>query len=110
MSRLITRIEKASARVASRMMKELVFGTITASAAIATTTIRILKFCPVIGTGSLASEQAGRLDRKDQRHRRVEREIRHLGKQRLAEIVGEPDRQRANRSATQAAHASDDDD
>src|SRR6266852_1532034 len=99
MSRLITRIEKASARVASRMMKELVFGTITAIAAIATTTNRTLRGWPVICAGSLASEQSGRLDGEDQRHRRVEREVGNLGKQRLAEIVGETDRQRADRSA-----------
>ena len=39
MSRLITRIANASARVASRITNELVFGTMTATSASATMTI-----------------------------------------------------------------------
>ncbi len=48
---------------------------------------------------SLAAEQAGRLDRQDQDHRRIEREIGELRKQRLAEIVGKPDQHRADGGA-----------
>src|SRR5215467_1045786 len=106
MSRLITRMENASARVASRITNELVNGTAMASAAMAAMTLAILS--RLVIARSLPSEQAGRLDREDQRHRGVQGEIRHLGKQRLAEIVGEPDQQRADRGAAQAAHAADD--
>src|SRR5215831_2353046 len=63
MSRLITRIENASARVASRMTNELVNGTAIASAAMAATTTEILIRLVVIAR-SLPSEQAGRLDRE----------------------------------------------
>src|SRR5215813_6399677 len=97
MSRLITRIENASARVASRITNELVNGTTIASAAIAATTMEI--FSRLVMRRSFASEQAGRLDREDQRHRGVQGEVGHFGKQRLAEVVGEPDQQRADRGA-----------
>src|SRR5581483_10488224 len=109
MSRLITRIENASARVTSRMTNELVFGTTIASAARITATTRTLIGWLVISS-SLAPEQAGRLDGKDQRHRRVQGEIGYLRKQRLAEVVGETHQQRADRGAAEAAHAADDDD
>src|SRR6476620_2663896 len=108
MSTLITRIENANARVVSRMTNELVFGTMTAIAARATTTLKTLMCWLCIRRRSLASEQPGRLDRQDQRHRRVEREIGHFGKERLAEIVGQADEQRADGGAAEASHPADD--
>src|SRR5215471_20220361 len=106
MSRLITRMENASARVASRITNELVNGTAIASAAMAAITTEI--FSRLVIGRSLPSEQAGRLDRQDQGHRGVQREIGHFGKQRLAEIVGEPDQEGADRGAAETAHAADD--
>src|SRR5262249_59935282 len=106
MSRLITRMENASARVASRITNELVNGTTIASAAMAAITMAI--FSRLVIARSLPPEQTGRLDREDQRHRGVEGEIGHFGKQRLAEIVGESNQQRADRGAAEAAHAADD--
>ena len=84
-------MEKTSARVASRIDERArVRNDAAATAASATITIRILaRSCAC----SFPPEQPGRLHRQDQRHRRVEREIGDLGKQRLAEIVGEPDDQ-----------------
>src|SRR4051812_31732566 len=102
MSRLITRMENASARVTSRMTNELVFGTTITTAARATTTIRIFQALLRIGRRSFPSEQSGRLDREDQRHRRIEREVGNLRKQRLAEVVGESHDQRADRGAAEA--------
>src|SRR5215471_5255452 len=110
MSRLITRIEKANARVVSRITNELVFGMMIAIAAKATTTIKTLMCWLFIRRGSFTSEQPGRLDRENQRHRRVESEIGNLREQRLAEIVGESDDQRADRRAAQASHPADDHD
>src|SRR2546425_10245214 len=103
MSRLITRIEKANARVASRITNELVFGMMIAIAARATTTIKTFMCWLFIRRCSFASEQSGRLHRQDQRHRRVEGEIGNLREQRLAEIVGESYDQRAERCAAQAS-------
>src|SRR6186997_501970 len=108
MSRLITRMENASARVTSRMTNEPVCGTTRRTAASATITIRIFQLWLRIAGRSLSSEQAGRLDREDQRHWGVQREVGNLRKQRLAEVVGEPDDQRADRGAAEAAHAADD--
>src|SRR5215469_14641076 len=105
MSRLITRIENASARVASRITKELVNGTMIASTATAATTSETLSRLVIC---SLPPEQAGWLDGEDQRHRGVERKVGHLRKQRLAEIVREADEKRADRGAAEAAHAADD--
>src|SRR5260221_10856234 len=110
MSRLITRIENANARVASRITNELVFGTMIAIAAKATTTIRTLMCWLFIRRGSFASEQPGRLYRENQRNRRVEGKIGTLREQRLAEIAGEPDDQRADGCAAQASHSADDHD
>src|ERR1700704_643123 len=104
MSRLITRIENASARVTSRMMNELVFGTTITTAASAAMTITIFQAWVLIGRRSLPPEQPGRLDRENQRHRRVQREVGNLRKQRLAEVVGQSDDQRADRRAAEAAH------
>src|SRR4051794_20392179 len=101
-------MENASARVTSRMMKEPVFGTIITTAASAATTSRIFQVWLRIGRGSLSSEQTGWLDRQDQRHWRVQREVGNLREQRLAEIVGEANDQRADRGAAQASHAADD--
>src|SRR5262249_62288125 len=109
-SRLITRIENANARVVSRITNELVFGMMIAIAARATTTIKTLMCWLFIRRGSFTSKQSGRLHRQNQRHRRVEGEIGHLREQRLAEIVGKSDDQRANRRAAQAPHAADDHD
>src|SRR5262245_7237437 len=108
MSTLITKIENASARVTNRMTNEFVPGVMTAIAASATTTMRILAVWLLIERRSFPTEQSGRFDRKDQRHRCVKGEIRHFGEQRLAEIVGEADGQRADRGAAKAAHAADD--
>src|SRR5258707_15890706 len=110
MSRLITRIENANARVASRITNELVFGTMIAIAAKAATTIRTLMCWLFIRRGSFTSEQPGRLHRENQRHRRVEGEKGNLREQRLAEIVGEPDHQRADGCAAHASHSPDDHD
>src|SRR5262249_50257629 len=99
MSRLITRIEKAKARVVSRITNELVFGMMIAIAVKATTTIKTFMCWLFIRRCSFASEQSGRLHRQDQLHRRVEGEIGTFGKQRLEKIVGEPDDQRADRRA-----------
>ena len=81
--------KKPSARVASRMMNELVFGMTTAIAARTAITTRILVCWLLIGPCSFPSEQPGRLDRQDQRHRRIQREVGNLREQRLAEIVGQ---------------------
>src|SRR5690349_25078562 len=90
------------------MTNESVFGTMMAIAASATTTLKILMFWLFMRRRSLPSEQPGRLDRQDQRHRRVKGEIGDLGKQRLAEIIGEADEQRADCRAAEASHAADD--
>src|SRR5262249_60938310 len=58
---------------------------------------------------SFPSEQAGRLDRQNQCHRRVERKIGNLRKQGLAEIIGQANQQRTDRGAAEAAHAANDD-
>src|SRR5262249_36864922 len=108
MSRLITRIEKAKARVVSRITNELVFGMMIAIAVKATTTIRPFMCWLFIRRCSFAPEQCGRLPRQDQRHRRVEGEIGNSREQRLAEIVGESDAQRADRRPPQASHPADD--
>src|SRR5262252_9777231 len=108
MSRLITRIEKANARVASRITNELVFGTMIAIAAKAATTIKTFMCWLFIRRCSFTSEQSGRLDRQNQRHRRVEGEIGNLREQRLTEIDGKPDDQRADGRAAQASHPADD--
>src|SRR5262245_62809313 len=107
MSRLITRIEKANARVVSRLTNALVFGTMIALAANAATTIKTFMCWLFIRRCSFTSEQSGRLHRQDQRHRRVKGEIGHLREQRLAEIVGESDDQRADRRPAQASHPAD---
>src|SRR5215469_14448822 len=90
------------------MTNELVFGTMMAIAARATTTLKTLMFWLFMRRRSLPSEEAGRLDRQDQRHRRVEGEIGDLGKKRLPEIVREADEQRADGGAAEASHAADD--
>src|SRR5271167_4983339 len=105
MSRLITRMENASARVASRMTKEFVLGTTSATAASATRTTRTLLRTLVI---SFPPEQSRRLYRQDQGHRRVERKVGHLREQRLAEIIRKPNQQRSDRGAAEATHAADD--
>src|SRR5712692_10756498 len=61
-----------------------------------------------VGASLFPPEQAGRLDRQQQGHGRVEREVRNLREQRLAEIVGKPDDQRTDRRPGEAAHAADD--
>src|SRR5262249_36740098 len=99
MSRLITRIEKAKARVVSRITNELVFGMMIAIAVKATTTIKTFMCWLFIRRCSFASEQSGRLHRQDQRERRVEGKIGNLRKQPLAEIAGASDDQRADRRA-----------
>src|SRR5262249_59443740 len=104
MSRLITRIENANARVASRITNELVFGMMIAIAARTTTTTMTLMCRLFIRRGSFASEQPGRLDRQYQRHRRVQREIGDFRKQGLAEIVRQTDHQRPDCGAAQAPH------
>src|SRR5580704_10629843 len=104
-SRLITRMEKASARVANKIMNDVVCGMTSATAARPTITIRIFTRSRAM---SCPSEQPGRLHRQEQGHRRIEREVGDFGKQRPAEIVGEPDDQRADRGAAEAAHAADD--
>src|SRR6516165_8195890 len=104
MSRLMTRIEKASARVVKRIRNELVFGTIRVRAASAATTVRTLTR-GIAMLRLLSPEQSGRFDGQDHRHRRVEREIGDLGEQRLAEVVGEADQQRTDGGAAEAAHA-----
>src|SRR5262245_33894867 len=106
----MTRMAKAKTRVASRMRNELVFGTMIASAASAATTSKILTCWLRIASRSFPSEQPGRLDRQDQRHRRVKSEIRDFRKQGLAEIVRQSDQQRADRGSAEAAHAADDHD
>src|SRR4029078_6671948 len=108
MSRLMTRMENARARVASRMTNELVLGTTITMAASAATTIRIFQVWLRIGRRSLPPEQSGGLDREDQRHRRVQREVGDFRKQRLAEVVGQAHQQRADRSSAEATHAADD--
>src|SRR6266849_2333484 len=110
MSRLITRIENASARVVSRITNELVFGVTIAIAARATTTTKTLIRWLFIRRCSFTSEQSGRLDRQYQCHRRVEREIGDLREQGLAEIVRQSDQQRPDRRAAQASHPADDHD
>src|SRR5260370_10776708 len=102
MSRLITRIENANARVVSRITNELVFGTMIAIAAKATTTIRTLMYWLFIRRGSFTSEQPGRLHRENQRHRRVEGGKGNLPGKRLAEIFRQPDDQVAHGCAAQA--------
>src|SRR5450631_2418583 len=99
MSRLIARMPNANARVASSTTNELVCGMMNPSKANAAATIRILTCWLTIGRRSLSSKQASRLNREDQNHRRVEREVGNFRKQRLAEIVGETDDQRADRGA-----------
>src|SRR5262249_25174780 len=110
MSRLITRIEKAKARVVSRITNELVFGMMIAIAVKATTTIKTFMCWLFIRRRLLAPKRPGRLHRQNQRHGRVEGEIGTFRKQRLAEIVGESDDQRADRRPTQAPHPADDHD
>src|SRR5665647_3451012 len=105
----MARIAKANARVASSTTNEPDCGTIKAIATRAAATIRILACWLTIDRCSLSSKQAGRFDRQDQNHRRIEREIGDFREQRLAEIIGEADRQRADRGAAQAAHAADND-
>src|SRR5689334_12671514 len=90
------------------MTNESVFGTMMAIAARATTTLKTLMFWLFMRRRSLPSEQPGRLDRQDQRHRRVEREIGDLGKKRLAEIVRKAHEQRADGGAAEASHPTDD--
>src|SRR5262245_37138958 len=97
---------KAIARVASSTTNEPDFGTIRASATRMTATIRILtRWVPM--DRSISPEKARGLDRKNQNHGRVQCEVGDLRKQGFAEIVGETDRERADRGATQAAHATD---
>ena len=60
-----------------------------------------LEFLVCHRSRSVPSEQAGRLDREDQNHRRVKREIGDFRKKCLAEIIGETDRQRADRRAAE---------
>src|SRR6185436_7067882 len=100
----------ASARVTSRMMKEPVFGTMITVARSAAITSMIFQVWLRIRRGSLSSEQTSRLDREDQRHRCVQREVGNLREQRLAEVVGQANDQRADSGAAQAPHAADDHD
>src|SRR5262245_62493723 len=110
MSTRMTRMAKASARVHRKITNELVLGTMIASAASTMATSRILNWAPFNMFRSFSSEQAGRLDRKDQCHGGVEREVGNLREQRLAEIIGETDQQCADRGAAEAAHSADDHD
>src|SRR5665213_2728662 len=105
----MARMAKHIARVVSRTTNEEEYGTTTAIGSNTAMTMRIFTFW-VMRVRSLAAEQTGRLDRKDQDHRRIKREVGDFREQRLAEIVGEADRQRADGGAAQAAHAADDDD
>src|SRR3954452_2109513 len=107
MSRLSARIAKAIARVASRTTNEPERGTMNAIRTRAAITPRSLSMREFIR--SLPPEQSGRLDREDQHHRRVQREIGKLRKQRLAEVVGEADGESADGCAAKAAHAANDD-
>ena len=106
---LMAKIAKHIARVVNSTTNEPVCGTIKAIATSSSATIRIFMFW-VIGRRSVAAEQAGRLDRQDENHRSIEREVGDFRKQRLAEIVGEADQERADRGAAKRAHAADDDD
>src|SRR5512141_319483 len=110
MSRLIARIPNANARVASSTTNELACGIMNASTTSAAATIRTLTWWLTIGRRSLSSKQAGGLYRQDQNHRRVEREIGDFREQRLAEIIGQADGERADGGAAKAAHAANDDD
>src|SRR5579864_8988375 len=104
----MARMAKHIARVVSRMTKEVENGTTMATAASTARTIRILVLW--LMEGSLAAEQAGRLDRQNQDHRRVEREVGNLREQRLAEIIGEADGERADRGPAQTTHPANNDD
>src|SRR5262249_55744265 len=110
MSRLMTRIEKANARVVSRITNELVFGTMIAIAAKATTTIKTFMCWLFIRRCSFTSEQSGRLHRQDQRHRRVEGETGDLREGLFAELVGKPATKRADRGAPKPPNPADDHD
>src|SRR2546428_9840974 len=110
MSRLITRMEKAKARVASRITNELVLGTMIAIATTAAAAARILTFWLVIDPRSFPSEQSRWSYRQDQRHRRIQSEIGDLREQGLAEIIRQADEQGSDRGAAEASHPADDHD
>src|SRR2546430_556779 len=110
MSRLITRMEKARARVASRITNELVLGTMTAIAATAAAAARILTFWLVIDPRSFPSKQPGGSYRQDHRHRRIKGEIGDLGKRGLAKITRQPAERGSDRGAAGAPHPADDHD
>src|SRR5262249_12274185 len=110
MSRLITRIEKANARVVSRITNELVFGTMIAIAAKAATTIKTFMCWLFIRRCSFTSEQSGRLHRQNQCHRRVEEETGSCGDQPLAKSAGESTAQGAARRPPQPSNPADDHD
>src|SRR5689334_9065079 len=107
MSTLMARIAKVRARVARRTTNDPDRGTIRTTATSAIATRRILICCEFMGSGSLAAEQSGRLDRQDQCHRRIQRKIGDLGKQRLSEIVGQAYGKCTDGGATKRAHAAD---
>src|SRR5215475_2073931 len=57
---------------------------------------------------SLAAKKSGRLDGQDENHWRIEGEVGNFRKERLAKIIGQAHRQRADGRAPQTAHAADD--
>src|SRR5574342_198608 len=59
---------------------------------------------------SAPAEEPGGPDGEDQRHRSEQREVGQLGKERLAEIVEEPDEEAARHGPSQAAEPAHDDD
>src|SRR5262249_50085290 len=109
MSRLMARIANTSARVTRSVTNGPVCGVTTSTAMRTAATASSLRWW-VMRFTSLAPEQAGRLDRQQQGHGCVKGEIGDLGKQRLAEVVGEPDNERPDRCAREASHAADDHD
>src|SRR5665213_3728836 len=99
----MAKMAKHIARVVSRTTNEEECGTITAIASSTAMTMRIFTFW-VMRVRSLAAKQTGRLDRKDQDHRRIKREVGDFREQRLAEVVGETDRQRADGGAAPVSY------
>ena len=89
----MTRIENASARVTSRMMNELVYGTDNGKRDDGRGDNNNLDVLTSHRSGSVPAEKTGRLYSEDHRHRRIKREIRYFGEQGLSEIVGEADQQ-----------------
>src|SRR6478752_289656 len=109
MSTLMARMAKVRARVARSTTNDPDRGTIRTTATSARVTRRILICCGFMEPSSLAAKQSGRLDRQDQCHRRVQREIGDFRKQRLTEIVSQAYRKRTDCGAAKRTHASDND-